>query len=223
MLKRIIKKAILHFTNPILAVKFDLRKLYYLYGYIYLTIFQNIKIPKSDFLIKPDFVDLMNLYKLVLKYKPKNVVEVGSGYSTIIILKALQSISKKYNFKTLFYSMEQDEDYLNKMKRFFNEEDKKILKFVKTDLVIEEIENERVSICKNFPNIEVNMYYEDRADNPDYKIAGDSYKIEKYMPKEYLICVDGMQDTVNYLKKNLKRKYKISGGFFHGTNFIPNN
>ena len=44
--------------------------------------------------------------------------------------------------------------------------------------------------------------------------------IEENMPDDYSICVDGMSDTVNFLKLNLRRKYKINGGFFHGTNFL---
>ena len=53
------------------------------------------------------------------------------------------------------------------------------------------------------------------------KIAGDALKIEEHMPKNYIICVDGMLQTVDFYKKNLKRKYKYSGGFIHGSTWIP--
>ena len=220
MFIKVIKKILQHFTNPILAIKFDVRKIYYYYSYLYLIKFKKINLPKSDFLIMPDYIDLLNLYKLILKRKPKVVLEVGSGYSTFVILQALNDFKLNKNEKKVFYSLEQDSWYLNKMKSFFDEKSFDTLKFIKINLQIKKINNKLVSICENFPKDKINFFYEDRADHPNYSIAGDSIKIEQNMPKDYSICVDGMFDTVNFLKRNLVRKYKISGGFFHGTNFI---
>ena len=220
MFYKILKKIILHFTNPILAIKFDLRKLYFLYSYYYLVKYKKIFLPKTDNLIPADYIDLLNLYKIILNRKPKKVLEVGSGYSTFVILRALNDLKLKKNEKFIFYSLEQDTWYLNEIKSLFHKEDFNILKFIKVDLEIKEINGKEVSICKNFPDDKINFFYEDRADHPKYSIAGDSLMIEENMPDDYSICVDGMSDTVNFLKLNLRRKYKINGGFFHGTNFL---
>ena len=79
----------------------------------------------------------------------------------------------------------------------------------------------KVNICRNFPNEQFDFFYEDRTDDNNYKIAGDAIKIEQNMPKNYIICVDGMLQTVNFYKKNLKRNYLYSGGFIHGSTWIP--
>lgn len=81
--------------------------------------------------------------------------------------------------------------------------------------------NQKVSICRNFPDISINLFYEDRTDHEKYKIAGDALSIEDYMPANYTICVDGMISTVDFFKRKLKRDYMISGRGFHGVNFIP--
>ena len=73
----------------------------------------------------------------------------------------------------------------------------------------------KLSRCKN------KFFYEDRTDHDEYKIAGDAIVIENKMPDDYSICVDGMLQTSDFYKKNLKRKYTYSGGFIFGSTWIP--
>mgnify|MGYP001159682280 CR=1 FL=1 len=221
MINKLLKKIIKHFTHPLISIFYDLRKIYYLYSWFILTKIYNVKIPKTNFLIDPDYIDLLNLFNMILKRKPLNIIEVGSGYSTLIILHAVKLNIRKYKIDCKFYSLEQDAKYLEQMKNFFTNEDLKILNFIKTDLKIINFKGENVSLCENLPNYKFNFFYEDRADHSEYKIAGDALFIEKDMPKDYFICVDGMKETVNFYKKNLERKYKISKKIFAGTNFEP--
>ena len=44
--------------------------------------------------IKPDYLDLINLFKIIISRKPKVVLEFGVGFSTIAILLALNENSK---------------------------------------------------------------------------------------------------------------------------------
>ena len=55
----------------------------------------NLNFTIEDNYIEPDYCDLYNIYKIVRKRKPKICLEVGPGYSTYIILKALKKIMMK--------------------------------------------------------------------------------------------------------------------------------
>ncbi len=74
---------------------------------------------------------------------------------------------------------------------------KKII-FIKTDLLMTEIAGEKFSVLNNFPNITINLFYEDRTDHPKYPIAEDAFINEFQMPDDFAICVDGMRSTVSF-------------------------
>ncbi len=225
MLAKIIKKFVLHIKNPILALKFDLRMCYYFYGKYVMKYFYGININEEKSYFSADYCDLFNLFQLVIKFNPKSCVEVGSGYSTLIIAKALFINFKKDKIKPKFISLEQDLKYLEIHKDYLSKnlskDEYELIEFLFTDLVIEEISGQKVNICRNFPNYKFDFFYEDRTDDENYKIAGDALKIEENMPQNYMICVDGMLETVDFYKKKLKRNYQYSGGFFHGSTWIP--
>ena len=54
----------------------------------------------------PNFIDLERLYKLIIKRKPKVILEFGSGFSTIAICLALREIKAKENFIGKLISVE---------------------------------------------------------------------------------------------------------------------
>lgn len=225
MLTKIINKIFLHIKNPILALKFDLRMCYYFYGKYVMKYFYGININEEKSYFSADYCDLFNLFQLIIKYNPKSCVEIGSGYSTLIIAKALIINFKKDKIKPKFISLEQDRKYLEIHKDYLSKnlgkDEYELIEFLFTDLVIEEISGQKVNICSNFPNYQFDFFYEDRTDDENYKIAGDALKIEENMPQNYIICVDGMLETVDFYKKNLKRNYQYSGGFIHGSTWIP--
>ncbi|MDA7602022.1 hypothetical protein N8791_05720 [Gammaproteobacteria bacterium] len=160
-----------------------------------------------------------------MKIKPKVSLEVGSGYSTLIFAEALKRISKKHteDEERFHYSLEQEDNYLRLIKDYLSVDHSKYVRFIKTDLIIKELANQKVSICSNFPDVIIDLFYEDRTDHKQYRIAGDALYIEENMSDNYTICVDGMKPTTDFFKQNLKRDYKISGRGFHGVNFIPVN
>ena len=223
MIKKIFFKFINHFISPKKSFFFDFRKLYWLYAKFYLTKVKKIKFPSTDFLINIDYIDLFNLWSNIIIRKPKVILEVGSGYSTFLIIEAIKQLNKKGNLVKKFYSLEQNKAYLNLVKKNMNKSQLQKVIFIVTNLKIKKLFNTKVSICKNFPKDKINFFYEDRSDHPKFKIAGDALNIEQKMPADFFICVDGMKSTVNFYKKHLKRKYKLNGGIFSGTNFEPVN
>src|SRR5204863_6639767 len=62
-----------------------------------------------------DFYELRTLYKYVLKTKPKYILELGSGISTVVIAYALNSI-KDQGYSCKFVSMEESEPYYEQLK-----------------------------------------------------------------------------------------------------------
>ena len=225
MFKKLLIKFFKHFTNPVQSIMFDLRSIYFQYCKFQLTKIHKLKIPKSEVFFKTDYCDLYNLYKIVIKRKPNRVVEIGSGFSTWVIAKALEENKKKYQINPIFYSLEQDTKYKilieNFLKKNLKIKTKNFIKIIKTDLMITKFKDTTVSICKNFPKDKIDFLYEDRTDHEKFPIAGDAIILEKKMSNKYCICVDGMKPTVDFYKSNLSRKYNIEGGFFHGCTFYP--
>jgi len=198
-----------------------IKMIHYLYSKFILEKIYHIKIPINQHYFEPDYSDLYNIFCIVKNRKPKISLEIGSGYSTYIISETLKRLSMKDGLKRKLYCLEQEEKYLKIIKNYQNLGNSNLIKFIKTDLEVKNYLNHKVSVCSNYPKSEINFFYEDRTDHKDTSIAADALLIEEKMPKDYAICIDGMIDTVDFYKKNLKRKYKISGRGFHGINFIP--
>ena len=204
------------------SLKNFIRLLYCSYCKIMLIYFYKVELPIQDAFFPPDYADLYNLWKLMMIRNPTITLEAGSGYSTLIFAQAHSRLNVKNNdAKKVHYCLEQNEKYLKMIKDYVGDKLSKNIIFIKTDLSTIDIAGEKVSILDNFPNIAINLFYEDRTDHPKYPIAGDAFINELQMPDDFAICVDGMRSTVSFYKKNLKRRYKISGRFFHGINFIP--
>lgn len=64
----------------------------------------------SDFAIEKKFANLL-IYKIITK-RPKNIVELGSGLSTLLTLKTL----KKLGYEFFFYSFDSDKSFLEETK-----------------------------------------------------------------------------------------------------------
>ena len=135
-------------------------------------------------------------------------MEIGGGYSTFFILKALEKNFKKDGIKPSLLSFEQDEKYLEIHKKFLKEN----LNMATYDF-----------LCLKKTNLEISDFLntKDRTDHDTHKIAGDALILEHNSETDFIIVIDGMIKTVEFYKKNLKKNYKINGGFFTGTSFIP--
>ena len=220
---KIIKKFLTHFTNPIQAIKFDLRKLLFLFKKYKLTRVYNIDFKINESLFEPDYCDLDNLINLILKKKPKSVLELGSGYSTLAIVYALNILEKNNHHKFKFVSYDQSEEFLEKTIKIIPKNLQKKIEFRYSPLKIEIYNNILMSFYSDLEILDYDFIYEDRHDHEKTKIAGDIVKLEDEIDNDFSFCVDGMEMSVDYYKKNLKKKYDISNSFFHGTNFINKN
>ncbi len=161
-----------------------------------------------------------NLINIVLKYKPKLLLELGGGYSTLVIAYALNVLKKNENHEYKFITYDQSKDYLKKTNDLIPENLKENIEFRFSPLKAEIYNGVLMSFYSDLEILNYDFIYEDRHDHENTKLAGDIIKLENEVNNDFSFCVDGMKISVDYYKNNLKKKYYISGSFFHGTNFI---
>lgn len=222
---KIFKKFYFYLTKPSKTFQSDIKLLHFYYSKLVIKYVHKFEFIEQKKYFYPNFSDLLFLIKIILKYNPKRCVEIGGGYSTFFILKALEKNFKKDGIKPSLLSFEQDEKYLEIHKKFLKENlnmaTYDFLCLKKTNLEISDFLNTKVSRCQNLNINKIDFFYEDRTDHDTHKIAGDALILEHNSETDFIIVIDGMIKTVEFYKKNLKKNYKINGGFFTGTSFIP--
>ncbi len=180
------------------------------------------EIPYNSNFCSIDYLDIDNLVNQILKLKPKNVLELGTGYSTYAIMFALMKLKKDYNHEFNFYAVDQNEEYMNIVKNYLPKDFSENIHFLYRPTYVEKYNNELMSFYEDLPKINFDYIYEDRSDDKRTKLAGDIFKFENSIDLSkhtFSFTIDDMPITMNYLKKNLKGNYKITGEVFHGTNF----
>ena len=89
-----------------IQIKYKLKKFYRdlilqkIHKFIFFK-FHKIQFSKNMPFSYVDYIDLNNIIKTIKKYKPKTVLEIGSGYSTYAIIYALLNVHKNNQFKYL--------------------------------------------------------------------------------------------------------------------------
>ena len=218
-IKKILIKILSHFINPIQSIKLDIRSIFFIYSkYVILKKYKiNFKINK--YLHEPDYLDLLNLINLMKKLKPRYVLELGGGYSTLVLTHSAMLLKKDLNIDCLVISVDQSKKYLEINKNIIPQNLAPFVKFEYRELEVVEFKGHKISVFKNLPIYDYELLYEDRHDHEETKIAGDAIFLEK-KTNFMSICVDGMQATTLFYKNNLEKKYRISNSFLHGTNII---
>ena len=181
----------MYIFEPLKTFQSDLKLIHFYYSKILIKYFHKFEIAKESKYFYPNYSDLLFLIKIILKYNPKQCVEVGGGYSTLIILKALEKNYKKDGIKPSLLSLEQDENYLEIHKKYLKENLNKtaynFLSLRKTNLEVTEFLNTKISKCKNLDEQNIDFFYEDRTDHEEYKIAGDAIILEHKSEKKLYI------------------------------------
>jgi hypothetical protein len=192
-----------------------------------------IKYEKQKKIYKPILQDLYNIYQVIIKNNRTSVLEFGSGWSSIIISRAL--IENKKNFKKNKFKINPffEHHILENEKKFLYYTKKKINYFLKnyknknvkysfSDCFLEVVNNKFVTLYKKLPDINPDFIYLDGPDQSKIKSKKKSFKInsEKFMPMvsdilliEYflipgtIIMIDGRGANAQYLKNNFTRKW----------------
>ena len=218
-IKKLLIKILSHFTNPIQSIKLDIRSILFIYSKYVILKKHKINLKINKYLFEPDYLDLLNLINLMRKLKPKYVLELGGGYSTLALSYSAMLLKKELNIDCLVISIDQSKKYLEINKSIIPKNLAPFVKFEYRELEVVEFKGHKVSVFKNLPNYDYGLLYEDRHDHEETKIAGDAIFLEK-KTNSMSICVDGMQATTLFYKNYLEKKYRISNSFLHGTNII---
>ncbi len=183
----------------------------------------------------PDINDCVNLYNTIIKTKRLCVLEFGSGWSTLVIAKALYDLKKKY-FKKVRKIRKQDVFCLyaietsQKWRRItISRIPKYIKKEIKISIVISNaiMSKHKSSICstyKKIPNCNPDFIYVDGPHIKDVKgninninfsknndftpMSGDLLMLENIFIPGTIIYLDGRKNNFYFLKNNFKRKWK---------------
>jgi hypothetical protein len=189
---------------------------------------------------KPEVVDLYRIYKLITLNKRINVLEYGTGYSSLVILKALDENKKKYlnqtkdlRFKKKFFL-----SVVDNQKKFINISRSRIRKKLKlnnfeffySENHMREFNGSVSSQYINHPTLNPDFIYLDGPDqyNIKKKINGitlndhemppmncDILKYENILCPGTIILTDGRTLNARFLKNNFKRNWKIIEDSFH--------
>jgi hypothetical protein len=192
----------------------------------------NIKKQKS-ISFPADIRDLVNLHKLIRKRKAFTVLEFGIGFSSIIIADALQKNKNEFEkFKdrtkirknNLFevHSIDSDRFWINKTKKHFPRELRKIFHPQYSTTEISKFDGRICHMFKKLPNIIPDFIYVDGPAAYDVKgsingisfsniertvMNGDLLSIEPYFTPGTYILIDGRTNSARFLKNNFQRKY----------------
>ena len=183
----------------------------------------------------PQYTDLARLYDLIIKNKPFTVLELGVGYSTIVIAKALYENKKKFNENNLknirnskmfkIFSVDASHKWIEETKKNTPEYLLEHIEFRQSDVEIKEVNNQVCHVYKDLPDVNPEFIYLDgphpldpigKINNISFQclertpISADILYLESTMLPGTIILVDGRVNNVRFLKNNLKRKFKFN-------------
>ena len=193
------------------------------------------KIEKFDEPYPPEIYDLYFLYKIIILNKRLNILEFGSGWSTLALSMALIENKQKYfndvkslRFKKPFFlvTVDNEKKFLNiarkRIEKFFENKNKLEIKYHFSNVEMCTYENKICHEYSNLPMINPDFIY---LDGPDqFKIKGnvnklhvkhddmmpmssDVLKFEFYLRPGTIMVVDGRGANVEFLKAHFKRNW----------------
>lgn len=183
-----------------------------------------------------DFNDLCRLHWLVLKYKMLNILEFGSGYSTVFMAHALSLLKKQSNYmelnslrvkkKFFIYSLDESKRYIRITKKRLTKKLNNLVELIYVKNKIINYEGKYATITNKIPNISPDLIYLDGPstfatkeeingfkinDISRFPMSCDILFIEYFLEPGTIIIVDGRTANARFLKDHFKRNWK----YFH--------
>jgi len=183
---------------------------------------------------KPDIPDLCRLHWIILSRKSLNVLEFGSGHSTIFMadahyildffFKELEFSRNKKNFHT--YTVEENKYYAQITKKRIPSYLEKFITISTSKIKTVYYENRFASKYENLPNISPDFIYLDApslyfskkkfegftfARKHRLPMSADILFIEYFLEPGTIVIVDGRTANARFLKDHFKKKWK----YFH--------
>ena len=168
--------------------------------------------------ISAKYNDLIRIHKLILKRKPKDILEFGVGWSTIVILDAI----KKLGGTSKLYSVDASNEWIKRTEELIPEELKQFIFFHQSDVHITTINGQLCCMYDNLPDIVPDFIYLDGPDPKDVKgkinglsfkcdkrtvLSGDIVLMESTLLPNSFILVDGRTNNARFLKRMFLRNW----------------
>ena len=178
-----------------------------------------------------DLNDLCRLHWIVLSRKALNILEFGSGFSTVFIADSCFILNKFFkNIKKLrvkkkfhIYSLEESKKFINITKKRLSSDLIKHVTLIKSKNKITDYQGKYASKCLNIPNISPDLIY---LDGPSqyftkknfngfnfnnisrFPMSADLLFLEYFFEPRTFIIVDGRTSNARFLKDHFKRNWK---------------
>ncbi len=159
--------------------------------------------------IKPVYSELLNLYEIARRWKPRVVFEFGSGWSTIIWARALfDNEAETPGSGGMLYSMDAEKIWARHTRGLLPETLRPHCEVIYSPV-------EKIDCCgqKAWRHTEVPevapdiVYLDGPALTQDCQVAADILFLEDRFPKDFMLIIDGRNKNMLFLKENLKRNY----------------
>jgi len=112
-----------------------------------------------------NYLGYWELYKLVRKYKPREILECGTGVSTLVLAYAIAENRRDFNIDCRITSMEEIAEYLEMSRACLPAEYQPVVDFVQSDRVEDSIGLFRGLRYRDIPNRPYDFIF---VDGPDY-------------------------------------------------------
>lgn len=167
----------------------------------------------------PDWVDLLNIYGIVRRRKPKVVLEFGSGCSTLMFARALADNRAAGDDPGHIYSVETSPHFKAQTESYLPPDLRPFVDILTSDIQLGEVAGERVMWHSDVPDVVPNLIYLDGPDyqdhSPDIVTQADGVILESKAAADCAILVDGREMTYQFTKANLKRRYALTTSRIH--------
>lgn len=154
----------------------------------------------------PDYVDLLNLYSYIRANRSRQVLEFGSGLSTIVMACALS-----HNGSGMLYSIEPSDKWASETRKMLPPELAPCCSVEYSPPADVEIRGVRTVRFAEVPDITPDFIYLDGAPKGSvFNGAEEIYLLEDKLPSGAAVIIDGRFKALRFfLDGHLKRKWEI--------------
>lgn len=165
----------------------------------------------------PQSFDLWNLYSNVRGRRPSLTLEFGCGCSTLVMAEAMHR-----NGSGKLIVLEADQRWIDASEKELPLRLRSIVEYRHAPLSMTDIEGEACHVYSGLPTGPIDLLYLDGPDPahvPGWTadpVSGDPVILENQFSPGFRMIVDSRKKNVAFLKRRLKRTYKVSTNSLFG-------
>ena len=172
--------------------------------------------------IAPSYLDLANIYQLIRERNPQTVLELGIGFSSIVIAAALRDNYLSHGLRGHLYSVDSQEQWIQNTNSKLPNELRQYVSISYSDVQVDSFNGFLCHKYSQLPDVIPNFIYVDAPSGTDVVgdycglgfsngrpvVGADALLYESTAPLDFFILVDGRWETCRFLKMHLKHRYR---------------